>query len=638
MIAFINKKLSGSISYIVFFLCCIFIYPLEIIKNATAGLDGSWGLSINLAIKNHLIWGKGYVFSYGPLGYLATGIGEYVNHIPIYFFSLGLYLNLCVIFHKIFQSTKTYKVVNLIVLILFFLSIHNFIYREASTYLLLSCVFWLSYSIKNDDLTSSIIATLISILMFFIKMDTGIIINFFMLLFFIYQCLYSKQRKYYPIIWVVNYLLLCFFSYLLPIDLPNYLLANLHVINSYNDAMYVTNSLISIIVSIVVLSCFFCLLIQNYTQIVKSPSKIIITMFLMMVLFILFKHGFVRHEGFTFINPPIPLAILFIFIYFINPENIFFADTLIYFLIPISLIYSLLHSIENINKNDGKLYTYKINILNSVSHLVFHKIYTPPISKSSGKNFDTIPLILSDKFKNEIGNGSVDIIPHLVSTIFFNHLNYNPRPGIQSYANYDNFLDSLGYSKYLSATAPDYLIYCAENKGIDAAIDNRNPFFDEPKTKIAMLQRYSIIDSFGNQLLLKRRDSIKIVSISKPIKSQGSFNQPITIPQVNDLQIMSIKTKYSFLGKLIRFLYQPPSLGVTLTLNNGKQYTFKAIKPNLEEGVLVNMFVMSNKDAVNLFNGNYDSIPKVSNICFNGDKWGFEPRLELASTQISVPK
>ena len=635
MQAILKKGVPTFVNYIVLFVCCLFIYPLEIIKNASAGLDPSWELSINLAVKNHFIWGKDFVFSYGPLGYLATGIGVYVDHLPIYMFTLGLYINLCFIFYKVTRQFNTLRIANILTILLFVTTIHNYIYIEASTYLLLSCIFWLSYSIKTDNLLAAIFAISVSILMFFIKMDTGIIINFFTLLFFGYQCIYSKYKRLYPILWILNYTLMWLFSYLMHIDLLNYLMANLHIINSYNDAMYVPNNLTSIFISILIILFFLLLLLQNFLQIIKTPFKVLITFFLMMTLYILYKHGFVRHGGFTFIYPPVSLAILFVFIYFINPERLFYSNLIIYTLIPVSLIFMLIQNIEEINKNDGKLYTIKLSALNSISRLILHKKYTPPVSKLNGVDSSTIPYILPKKIKDKIGSGNVDIIPHLVSTIYFNNLNYNPRPGIQTYANYDGFLDSLGSVKYLSATAPDFIIYCAEDKGIEAAIDKRNPFFDEPKTKIAMLQHYMVIDSFDNQILLKRRDSLIQLSISKPINSKGLLNQPIDIPTSNCLQMLSIKTKYSFLGKLVRFLYQPPSLNVTLTLSTGKQYSYKAIKPIMEEGVLSNFLITTNKDAISLFNGNYTSIPKITKICLSGDKWGFSSGIELISTKIT---
>ena len=635
MQALLKKEFPQFINKIVFVLCCLFIYPLEIIKKASAGLDSSWEVSINLALKNKFIWGKDFVFSYGPLGYLATGLGENVNNMPIYLFRLGMYFNLCLIFYKILQTFKVFTVANMIAIFLFVVTIHNYIYCEASTYLLMSCIFWLCYSIKYDHLIAAIFAIGISILMFFVKMDTGIIVNAFTILFFLFQSYYSVHKKLYPILWIGNYTLLLLFAYLLHINLFDYLLANIHVINSYNDAMYLPNTNFSIILFSIVLLFFLCLLIQNYTQIVKTPYKIIITLYLMMFLFVLFKHGFVRHYGFTFFYPPLSLAIVFLFAYFIHPEKIFFSKALIVTVIPVSFVLMTIHNIEDINKNDGKLFTIKLNVLNAVSRLILHKNYVPPISKLNGVDAYSIPYILPIRIKNEIGNGSVDIIPHLVSTIYFNKLNYNPRPGIQTYANYDGFLDSLGSAKYLSSTAPDYIIYCAENIGFNAAIDNRYPFFDEPKTKISMLQNYSVVDSFDNQLLLKRRNKVNGISISNSINSESKFCDSIDIPSSNELQVTIVKTQYSLLGKLVRFLYQPPSLNVTVTLNDGKQFTYKAIKPTIEEGVIVNRLIVTNKDAKNLFDGNLSKIAKISKICFWGDKWGFNSKINLTTKYIS---
>ena len=55
----------------------------------------------------------------------------------------------------------------------------------------------------------------------------------------------------------------------------------------------------------------------------------------------------------------------------------------------------------------------------------------------------------------------------------------------------------------------------------------------------------------------------------------------------------------------------------------------------MEEGVLSNFLITTNKDAISLFNGNYTSIPKITKICLSGDKWGFSSGIELISTKIT---
>ena len=231
-----------------------------------------------------------------------------------------------------------------------------------------------------------------------------------------------------------------------------------------------------------------------------------------------------------------------------------------------------------------------------------------------------------------------DIIPILVSTIYFDSLNYNPRPGIQSYANYNSYLDTKGAEKYLSNSAPEYIIYSAEDTLKNAiSIDNRYPFFDEPMTKLALLQNYSIVDSFDNQLLLKHANKSKQIISGNETISHTTLNKPIIVPITTNLQILKINITYSFLGKIIRFLYQPPELKAIFTLCDGSTHSYRVIKPILEEGIIVNKFIVNNKDFTKLFNNSsIENIPKVSSIKIMGDKWGFNKDIELKWKQINI--
>jgi hypothetical protein len=74
-----NYNWERSYKIILLIGCCVQFFPLNNFSKPLSGIDGSWVLSINLAIKANLIWGKDYIFSYGPLGYLATNFSDFVS-------------------------------------------------------------------------------------------------------------------------------------------------------------------------------------------------------------------------------------------------------------------------------------------------------------------------------------------------------------------------------------------------------------------------------------------------------------------------------------------------------------------------------------------------------------------------------
>lgn len=50
-----------------------FLYPLQESENHVwMSLDPSWQLTLNYAYLNNMEWGKDFVFTFGPLGFLST--------------------------------------------------------------------------------------------------------------------------------------------------------------------------------------------------------------------------------------------------------------------------------------------------------------------------------------------------------------------------------------------------------------------------------------------------------------------------------------------------------------------------------------------------------------------------------------
>lgn len=624
-----------SYRYLFFLLFAIAAFPFHFFAIPESGIDGSWALSINLAIKNNFIWGKDYLFSYGPLGYLATRIKDYVPSYQIVVFQLLVWINLCFIQFKISNLFIIFEKKHFFLGLLFTACIYNYIQLELSSFLLLSFIFWIIDALMNDKLSSAIIAFFISLFMFFIKLDSGIIILFFLILFYLHQLLTNKNRYQYFFLLLLHIALVLLLSNKLKVDLPNYLISSVHVIGSYNDAMYLENSTLKIVMGICVLIVFVLYSLVNL-KIIFSKSAYTLSYFICMcVLFILFKHGFVRHQGYGFLYPPLTLILALFLVQFFTPTSLKIFKVLYLILIPTSIIISSFLFIENIDISKPYLFNAKIKALDFISLKLYNKKYVPPQRKITGIDKANSSIILPKRIKDEIGKSTVDIVPHFVSMIYDNKLNYNPRPGIQTYANFDSYLDLKGFEKYTSQSNPEYIIYCAENYNNDASIDNRYPFFDEPKTKMAMLENYTIIDSFENQLLLKSgKKKPLIYSNANPINYK--LNTAIAIEKSKDLVFIKFDVNYSNLGKIARFFYQPPSLKVKFTLDNGKQYTFKIIKGLLNEGVIVNKLLLSNKDIQLLYKNQLNSIPEIKTIEIIANEWGFLKEIKSSALIVKM--
>ena len=194
---------------------------------------------------------------------------------------------------------------------------------------------------------------------------------------------------------------------------------------------------------------------------------------------------------------------------------------------------------------------------------------------------------------DSIGNRPVDIVPWDIGILTSQGLNYRGRPVIQSYSAYVGALDQLNAAYYASSSGPQYVLYKSDE------IDGRYGLFDETKMKLEILRRYTVIDPNWNHILLKRMEVPLISSVVKSESGSVKFEERIELTKTNELQVGYLNVEYSFIGKIIRVLYQPPDLNVTQFLDDGAHFSFRCVQPNVRDGIIVNRFV-PNKDSAEL--------------------------------------
>ena len=303
-------KTNISLEKAALILIAIATFPLNIIDAPKASLDPSWMISINLGIKHHLIWGKDYVFSYGPLGFLATRRSMYVSKYLIYIFYTICWMNVVFAAKKLLSIIAISPIKIILATIVLFLSFDSLLKTEVTTVLFLSSIFYLIYGLEYNSIIEIILASIIGIVLIFIKINVGIVINFIILIYLIFGIVYENKSKFITLLithLAAMLVLCCNFK----IDLKGYLTSALHVISAYNDAMYNENVNYIIILSSLVILIYLINAILKIRLIINNKKYILYSVTLLLSLFILYKHSFVRHHGLYFFTPP---YVIFIFI------------------------------------------------------------------------------------------------------------------------------------------------------------------------------------------------------------------------------------------------------------------------------------------------------------------------------------
>lgn len=635
---------SGNIYQKVLFIFFIFLtLPLRLIEKPDIGLGPSWRISINLALKSKLVWGEDYAFTFGPLGYLYTRIAAFVPQWHITAFTLFAWLNILFIVRYFILSSGLQKKGQLLAGIIIALMFSSVIRFEITTTVMCIIIFHLLYSVKHHNNLSLYVATVFSVLNLFIKLNyfIPIIIIFFLYYLLIFIRPESKGMRRHAIYALLLqglsiYVLVIIYN----VNILGYIKSGWHLANSYNDAMFtpvyeesiispflyyiyptINKSVISsvvVLLSVILTLPAIIVIVKNTRQIIREPFSMFIFLTTAFFLYISFKFAFVRHGGLTYLYPPLPLFIYGLMVLFTNWKRAnIYRD--VYGMIVFAFIPSCLIANMQMIRSEDFNYGFMVNKLKQL----YRNDTTSASIKAEKTKMAIAEKTLPPSIREKIGQSTVDIAPSEISIAYFNKLNYQPRPIVQGYAAYDKYLDDLNYKKYISSSAPNYIIYKNET------IDNRYHFFDEPRTKLAMMQYYEVIDTFNNYTLLKRAAAPTKIVLAEEKIQEIELNKFYDIPVSEHLQFATFNIQYTGVGKAQRFIFQPPVLNISFILDDGRKAEHRLIISSVNNPVLLSYYIETDEDTRQFLLNRTLNRNRITKLMISGPSYAYKREITM---------
>jgi hypothetical protein len=633
-----RRYLFPAYKILLFCLSVLVLTRDTIFRMPGTGLDPSYNLGLNLAIANDFTFGKDIVFNYGPLAYLHTRLPIAVSRTEYLLWDTFFLLIVGFALFYSYRNLNSFWAASMAGGAILIYS------RSAPSLegLLILFLFLLFHHLQHGSITSLILASTISIILFYAKINLGMVAVSLTLLYLLYQFFFSRSHsRRFVSIYAAFFLGSIFvLGPILSTELPGYVQGSLHLIYAYNDAMFIyrkTNpyAVPATYLALVGIAPFLLVFGLNLRSIARNSASLLRFAFITIYIFILFKYSFVRaDEHMIYFFQTIPLAFGLVALFSTKPVSTQLAGVM-----GLAMILSLpvATRIYNIKEFSTTASGFPVReFVGGISNHIVTKTegINQYLSQAVDPEFDLswTPLSdnkLPDRFLDRIGDQGVDVVTWEISYIYSNQLTYNPRPVIQSYQAYNDYLDSLNRDKYNSAESPEFILF--ENQ----TINNQHPTFIESKTRLAMLANYQYVDLDDDLMLLqKRAEPLDYVEVSTT-GGTSRLNEEIPLKQTDDLLMMSFDIQYSLPGKLMRTLYQPPPLYVTVTFDNGDQETFKAIKSVVNGEVQVNKFFKKTGQAVSFFGGPGTPDKEAVSIRFHSpEAWGFVPNFSYAIKSI----
>lgn len=183
--------------------------------------------------------------------------------------------------------------------------------------------------------------------------------------------------------------------------------------------------------------------------------------------------------------------------------------------------------------------------------------------------------------------GTSDIYPTDIAALVASGNTWNPRPVFQSFSAYTPKLQRLNVAHLESPEAPTNIFFKLQ------AIDGRLPSLEDGASWPALLVNYAPTRRASGFLILQRHTSDEANPTLQPLTSaRYRFNEAIPVPSPPGGPVfLSIDLQPSLLGRAAGFFYKLPELSITLQLRNGSLVTYRYIAGIGSSPFLVSPFV-----------------------------------------------
>jgi len=577
------------------------------VKEFGPGLDPSGLIALSwIALKN-LQFGHDIIWSFGPLGYFYTTTFVYpslwfppvIYHLFVhsfFIFSIALLTirlsikwkdNLFVIllmvplvFITSYRGNQDDQLIFSFIIILY-LIITNRIGRKYETIILFFVASLLAFEslIKlNMAVASLSVIIIFSSISIFMKESKRALVFSASYIFLV------------PIFWIMSGQQLT--------NLPSFASNVLEASSGYNYGLAIEGPLYQVYAGVI--GVVFVIILFIYSVVKKHKNLIIFILLNSILLFMAFKHGFVRHDLHV-------MNYLFTYgVFFLSSYIIFKYDTkriapdkkrilLLSLLFVGAILYVVAMDVIWPGPTLPDITT-TIPAWGEVYPLIFDESYQ--IQKTESKKNGLRDFHQLDKETVDfIGNKTMDVIPWDFSVPWSYDFNWSPRPLVVSFIVFSAHLDKLNAQHFLDDEAPEIITYSYKS------VDGRYPLFDEPLTFKAILENYQLVNTSGEFALLSHSPKERILGMEEDLGiTEVKFGEPIKIPKYDKGYVFAdIELELSPYGKILNAAFRPANSFVAFNISD-ESYTQKYRLPRLSnEGVFVSHYVYNLDEFTKLF-------------------------------------
>ena len=229
-------------------------------------------------------------------------------------------------------------------------------------------------------------------------------------------------------------------------------------------------------------------------------------------------------------------------------------------------------------------------------------------------------------FRTRIGDQPIDVFPHQQGIVLLNHFHYQPRPIIQSYNAYTSYLQEKNLRFYQSEGHPRHVLMRLDT------IDHRFVPLDDAPLLLFLLHNYRPIASTNQMLLLEQyRPEIETIQYDLVYEGKLQFDKALDLSRWNQQPLfMQMNVSPSLWGRLAALLFQPAIIRIEGRCENGTISRHRFIPALAQHPFLLNPWLDRNEDAVNLWDhSNSNEVRQITFQTNNHQNNHFAPPIHI---------
>lgn len=558
-------------------------------------LDPSWAYGMNEAVAQGMSFGKDVVFTLGPYSSVYTTLYHPATDKLMIFGSLFLAISFTIAAYLNFRMTSWLLKLGLLVVL------SSVMYSRDALFLfypmLVGVQFYRwarSFDPKKKVSTAELSLNLALLIPFgLLPLIKGSAAIACVAISVVLIALLARRGEWRICTLIVVTPLVSLFAFWLLsgqplLGLADYFVGLVPIISGYTEAMAINGNPREYILYMVAAAALLVGLVRELQG--SAYEKSAVVLIFLLLLFLAFKTGFVRHDGTpghavasatmlllaallvgTLLSPQVSSGVLLLCLVAWGYIDAAYIKT----------------STDSIKKNITHTYA------NSWAGLM-QRIRDP---EALPRSFEARVAELKRRGAIQRLAGSVDIYSYDQSYLIASGNKWSPRPILQSYAVYTAKLAELNKMHLLSDNSPANIIFKVQ------PIDGRLPSLEDGASWPVLLSNYEPTSFTNGYLFLKKRYNPSRL-FEEPRQIAGGFyslGEQINLPSSDSAMFVKVDIKKSFLGTIVNTLFKPSQLAIKLTLHNGGTREYRIIAGVSGAGFVISPLIESTEELGLLF-------------------------------------